>query len=96
MGLERLHLLTHILRMITLPSVMQHPSIRHLNLNVAKLEEATNDALSGFFSDKESPNNAKRKPYLKEIFYMARSEEKYLNGEIGKLQEGPEDVIKVG
>jgi hypothetical protein len=81
---ERVYLLNHILRMIVEPNAKQHPDIQKLNLNVKKLEEATYEALSGFFSDKENPNNSKKKPYLKEIFYIAKSEEKFKNGEIGK------------
>lgn len=68
--------------MIVEPNASQHADIQRLHLNVNKLEEATNDALSGFFAD--NPSNAKKKPYLKEIFYIARHEEKYKNGEIGE------------
>ena len=70
--------------MIVLPNAEQHPDIQKLNLNVAKLEEATNEVLSSFFVDKDAPNNAKKRPYLKEIFLLAKSEERYRNGEIGK------------
>ena len=70
--------------MIVEPNEKQHPDIQKLNLNTAKLEEATLEALSGFFADKDNPNNAKKKPYLKEIFKVARFEERYKNGEIGK------------
>ncbi|KJR80763.1 uncharacterized protein SPSK_05116 [Sporothrix schenckii 1099-18] len=79
---ERVHLLKHILRMIVLPNSEQHPDIQKLNLNVAKLEEATMEVLSSFFTDKDSPNNIKKKPYLKEIFLLAKYEERFRNGEI--------------
>lgn len=79
---ERVHLLNHILRMVVEPNAKQHPDIQKLNLNVAKLEEVTMDALSTFFADKENTNNAKKKPYLKEIFKVAKFEERYKNGEI--------------
>lgn len=69
--------------MVVEPNAKQHPDIQKLYLNVAKLEEVTMDALSTFFSDKENGNNAKKKPYLKEIFKVARQEERYKNGEIG-------------
>jgi len=74
--------------MIVEPSTKQHANIQKLNLNVAKLEEATYEALSSFFGD--SPANAKKKPYLKEIFYIAKNEEKYKNGAIGK--KGKKDL----
>lgn len=82
--IERVHLLNHILRMIVEPNAKQHPDITKLNLNVTNLEEVTMDALSAFFSDKENSNNSKKKPYLKEIFKVAKFEERYKNGEIGK------------
>lgn len=40
--------------------------------------------MSGFFSDPENPGNKKRRPYLNEIFKVARNEERYKNGEIGR------------
>ncbi len=79
-----MYLLQHIIRLVVEPHSNQHPDIRRLSMNVAKLEEATFDALSGFFADTENANNTQRMPYLKEIFYLARNEEKYKNGEIGK------------
>jgi hypothetical protein len=69
--------------MIVEPSATQHPDIQKLGLNVTKLEEVTNEALSTFFSDKDNSNNAKKKPFLKEIFRVAKQEERYKNGEIG-------------
>ncbi|ROV98939.1 hypothetical protein VSDG_03675 [Cytospora chrysosperma] len=79
---ERVHLLNHILRMITDPNHLQHKDIQKQNLNVSKLEEATFEALSAFFGDAENPNNSKKKPYLKEIFKVARYQERFKNGEI--------------
>ena len=80
---ERVHLLIHILRIIVKPNAEQPSDIRKLGITVAKLEEATYEALSTFFSDPENPSNGKKKPYLREIFYIAKHEERYLNGEIG-------------
>lgn len=77
---ERVHLLAHILRIVLEPNTKQHPDIRKLGLNVAKLEETTAEALSSFFMDNEA--NARKKPYLTEIFKVARQEERYKNGEI--------------
>lgn len=69
--------------MITEPNHLQHKDIQKHGLNVSKLEEATFEALGSFFGDVENPNNAKKKPYLREIFKVARYEERYKNGEIG-------------
>ncbi|KAL2753619.1 hypothetical protein ACRALDRAFT_2110380 [Sodiomyces alcalophilus JCM 7366] len=79
---ERVHLLCHILRMIVEPDEKQHPSIRKMKLNVQKLKEATDEALSSFFSGKENEKNARKKPYLDEIFKIALQEQRYKHGEI--------------
>ncbi|KAH7143918.1 hypothetical protein EDB81DRAFT_511228 [Dactylonectria macrodidyma] len=84
---ERVYLLNHILRMVMEPNHKQHPDIQKLNLNVKKLEEITTEALSAFFADKENPANAKKRPYLNEIFMVARQEERFRNGEIDSTTE---------
>ncbi|KAJ0317232.1 hypothetical protein COL5a_011209 [Colletotrichum fioriniae] len=38
--------------------------------------------MSAFFADKENKTNAKKKPYLDEIFKVAKMEERYKNGEV--------------
>lgn len=70
--------------MIVEPPEKQHPAIRKMNLSILKLEEATTEAMSAFFADKENKTNAKKKPYLDEIFKVAKMEERYKNGEVGK------------
>lgn len=70
--------------MIVDPKEVQHKDIRKLNLDVSKLEECTYEALSTFFADKENPSQARKKPYLKEIFKVARQEQRFKAGEIGK------------
>ncbi|KAM5345374.1 hypothetical protein ACJ41O_011236 [Fusarium nematophilum] len=84
---ERVHLLNHILRMIVEPNKNQHPDIQKLNLNVKKLEEITIEALSGFFADKENPANARKRPYLNEIFKVAKQEERFKDGSIDGTTE---------
>ncbi|EEY22617.1 conserved hypothetical protein [Verticillium alfalfae VaMs.102] len=64
------------------PNEKQHPSIQKMNLTVEKLKEATEEALSMFFSAKENQKNAKKKPYLDEIFKVALSEQRFKHGEI--------------
>ena len=44
------------------------------------------EAMGGFFNDRANPNQAKKKPFLKEIFKVAKVEEQYKRGEIGWLQ----------
>lgn len=78
---ERVHLLNHILSLVIEPGAKQHADIQKLGLNVKKLEECTNEALSGFFS--ESATNAGKKQFLTEIFKVAKQQERYKNGEIG-------------
>lgn len=43
------------------------------------------DALSTWFADKENPANATKQPLLKELFKLARAEERYKDNEIGKF-----------
>lgn len=74
-----------MLRMITEPNRTQHRDIQKLGINVAKLEEATFEAMSSFLNDPDKPNNAKARQYLKEIFRVARYEERYRNGEVGQF-----------
>ena len=82
-----MHLLKHILRMIVEPKTEQHPDIQNLDLNVAKLEEVTMECLNSFLSDKENPKNSQKKPYLKEIFKVAKLGQRYKNGEIGQSKD---------
>ncbi|KAK4175630.1 hypothetical protein QBC36DRAFT_21766 [Triangularia setosa] len=77
---ERVHLLTHILRMLTEPNHKQHEDIQRHQLTVAKLEEAAMDAAASFFN--ASGDNMKKKKWLKEAFKLAKMEEKYKRGEI--------------
>ncbi|KAE8449087.1 hypothetical protein EG329_008470 [Mollisiaceae sp. DMI_Dod_QoI] len=79
---ERIRLLIHILRMVVEPPQHQHSTVQKLGLNVKKLEEVTMEAMSNWFSDKEHPDNALKKPFLREIFKIARAEERFKNGEI--------------
>ena len=72
--------------MIVEPPHKQHPTVQKLGLNVRKLEEATMEAMSTWFNDADHPENVAKKPFLKEIFKVAKNEERYKNGEIGKVE----------
>jgi hypothetical protein len=62
------------------------PSIQRLGeITVAKLEAAAMDSLANFFADTSKPKNAKKKPILKELFKVAKMEERYKRNEIGAL-----------
>jgi len=88
---ERVHLLVHILRLIITPNASQHPDIQKLNIDIQKLEEITMESMSGFFNDNGKNDgkndNSKKKPYLKEIFKVARHEEQFRKGEIDASTE---------
>jgi hypothetical protein len=43
------------------------------------------ELVTNWFSDKEHPENAAKKILLKEIFKVAKAEERYKNGELGKV-----------
>lgn len=82
--IERIHLLVHILKMIIEPYHKQCPTVQKLGLNVKKLEEVTMEAMSTWFADKDRPENLAKKPFLKEIFKVAKKQERYKNGELSK------------
>jgi hypothetical protein len=72
------------LKLIVEPANNQCPAVQKLALNVKKLEEVTMEALSNWFSDKDHPENAQKKTYLKEIFKVAKAQERFKDGGIGK------------
>jgi hypothetical protein len=67
------------------PHTTQCEPVRKLGLTVKKLEETTWECLSNWFNDKDNLDNANKRPFLKEIFKVARTQERYKNGEIGML-----------
>lgn len=79
---ERIRLLVHILKMVIEPPHKQCPTVQKMGLNVRKLEEATMEAMSIWFNDTDHPENLLKKPFLKEIFKVAKAQERYKNGEI--------------
>lgn len=91
---ERVYLLVHILKMVILPNHRQHPDIQKLNLDTRKLKEVTIEAMTPFWNDKDLPANAKKKPYLDEIFRVARHEERYLDGQIGGCMDDKTPVAR--
>ena len=64
---------------------MQTEAVRNMGLTVKILETATLEALTGWFNDVERPENIQKKSFLVDIFRVAKAEERYRNGEIGKL-----------
>jgi len=79
---ERISLLVHILKMIIEPYHNQVPAVQKLGLNVKKLEDITMEAMSNWFNEKDHPENAAKRPFLKEIFKVAKHEERFKNGEL--------------
>lgn len=71
--------------MIIEPPERQHPSIRRWNLDVKMLEAKTMEAMKIWLNDSEHPANASKKVLLKELFKVAKAEERYKSGEIGRL-----------
>lgn len=76
---ERLVLLPHLLKLV----IERHPDIQEPNVDVAALEQKTMEMLSNWFTDRTRPNNAKKEGILKELFKVAKMEERYRRGEIG-------------
>lgn len=71
--------------MIVQPQSHQASAVAKQGLNVKKLEEVTMEAMSNWFSDKDHPENAEKKPFLKEIFKVAKEEERFKDGQIGMV-----------
>jgi hypothetical protein len=63
---------------------MQNRTVQNMGLTVKILESATYDGLSIWFNDEEHPENIQKKSFLVDIFKIARMEERYRAGEIGK------------
>jgi hypothetical protein len=83
--IERVYVLKYILRMIIQPEV-RSPSIQKLGvLDMDRFETIAMESLSSWFLDPQKPRNAKKKPILKEIFRVAKMEERYRKNEIGGL-----------
>ena len=61
----------------------QHDAIKHLNLDVKQLETTTMDCLSNWFKNPEHPKNAEKRPFLREIFKVAKMQERFKNNELG-------------
>ena len=85
MALERIRLLVHILRMVAGPLDKQCAAVQKLDLNVKKLEEVTMKSMSSWFNDAEHTENSSKESLLKGIFKVAKAEERYKKGEIGKV-----------
>lgn len=71
-------MLVHILR-------IQHVSeYGKEHVNIKALQDKTKEAMLTWFNDK--PENKAKSKYLDEIFKVARAEERYRRGEIGKFE----------
>ncbi|KAI1131541.1 hypothetical protein F5Y10DRAFT_262113 [Nemania abortiva] len=84
---ERTFLLFHILRLVMQPKETQHEAIRNSGVDLYKLEAITMEALSSWFNDKDGPGNKSKKPLIKDLFKVARVEERYRNNEIDDSTE---------
>ncbi|KFA79914.1 hypothetical protein S40288_10030 [Stachybotrys chartarum IBT 40288] len=82
---ERVNLLIHILRQAMEPYAKQDPSFKTHGINVKKLEEIALKKLSSFYEAERK--HLKKRPFLAEIFKVARAEERYKNGEIDDTTE---------
>jgi hypothetical protein len=65
---------------------MQSRTVQNMGLTAKILESAAFDALSGWFTDDQYPENIQKKSFLVDIFKIARVEERYKASEIGKCR----------
>jgi hypothetical protein len=77
-------LLVHIIKIIVQPQEKRVLSLGKRDLTTEKLREATMVAMNNWLFDEEHPEDAVKRRLLEELFRVARAEEKYKNGEIGK------------
>ncbi|KAK4146293.1 uncharacterized protein C8A04DRAFT_9838 [Dichotomopilus funicola] len=79
---ERIVLLKQILKLVVDPTI-RPPSMRNLGpVSVAQLEVAAVESLAAFFRDPKKPKNDRKRPILKELFRVAKMEERYKRNEI--------------
>lgn len=80
---ERVHLLVHIILLVARPAAEKPESMR--DVDIKELDAHTTEYMQAWFSDRDHPENQKKLPFLREIFKVARSYERFLNGELGML-----------
>lgn len=66
------------------PLENQHPSFQEQDLSVHKLQDVSYEALSFWLTDSGHPDNLLKVNLIKELFAVARYQERFKNGEIGK------------
>lgn len=72
---ELIILLIHIMGIIV--NQDPHSQATFLSLDVAKLEEATREAMASWFADKKNPKNAEKRGFLTQLFRVLYMEERY-------------------
>ncbi|KAL5351962.1 hypothetical protein ACLOAV_003825 [Pseudogymnoascus australis] len=77
---ERIILLMHILGLVV--SQDRNGPAFQRNIDVAKLEEVSYEAMAAWFTDREKPKNAQKKRFLKQLFRVLYKEERYRRGEL--------------
>lgn len=65
------------------PPEKQHASIQKVGLNVGKLAEAADEALSAFYG--ENKFNADKRKWIDLIFEVAEHEQRYLRDGVGEF-----------
>jgi hypothetical protein len=72
----------HILQVVV---SQEYEKSDHLKtVTVELLQKETEKAMTTWFDDPQHPNNAKKRPFLTEIFRVAKLEERYRKGELGR------------
>src|ERR1700716_3059137 len=90
-SLARVCLLVHILDVI-MDGNRNDKSDYQETVTIKKLEEYTWENTAAWFNDKDGKNASKR-VFLKDIFRVAKMEERYRKGELGTLVKGFAIVI---
>lgn len=80
---ERIILLVQILDVVLDQNRSKSEALQPLRIK--DLEETALEAAAAWFNEKNKPKNAEKRVFLKDIFKVAKMEERYRRGEIGKF-----------
>jgi hypothetical protein len=77
--------------MVARPKEKQPEAVRNSDLDIQKLENVAMESLDSWFGDEEHPENILKKVILKEIFEVAKAEERFQKDERSSSAEIPDN-----
>ena len=80
--------------MVARPKEKQPEAVRNSGLDIAKLEEVAMESLDSWFGDEEHPENILKKATLRDIFEVAKAEERFQKEESSPRAENPDSTLE--